>query len=535
MTIKLAPSRPWYVVFLAVVTPIYLAFELSFNARLLDITGGMPSYRAIQAIEWWGRLISGIALTLLVWGFVLPALDRRIPSKLAILILMAGIGAISIALTFHFESMLVSGPSNASSPARLQKAYLMEEVDAAIADGNLHLASFPTSRSEMQSPAGKAFLALFPLLASQISDLNQKARAAMEQAVKLIVEKKIGNPDTIYNNTLHNDDSHIKSIYNYYIASERQYVTAVNKTAEEETSAWSHYTSNLAQRELQPYHIPLYDWNQIRNSVIYDQHIPVSSRWNPNDRVGFDRAVAHKIMTAAKTRFRTAIHNSLGVSLALDLSWPQFLAQRAIHEEWLVPLQKAHAYREWITPETDYQEWHQRYYLALVNKKTNRMEKHLVAPASDFARGGPYWQAGRHAMEALLAPAWALVFSITGALYHLFKSGKYLGWVALPAWRRVTIPLVALGAILAGLAPLELPNAVTQSKAVHELTQGAERAGEAGGVDARLSRWVMQAQPYFYPENNAIREDVFQGFGFRAIPGFDARRTDQGSKMASRD
>lgn len=50
----------------ALLTAIYLCFELAFNARLLDVVGGAASESQIHAIEHFGRSLSGIALALFV-------------------------------------------------------------------------------------------------------------------------------------------------------------------------------------------------------------------------------------------------------------------------------------------------------------------------------------------------------------------------------------------------------------------------------------------------------------------------------------
>ncbi len=54
-----------HLLFIIVATPLYLWFELSFGVRLLDNISGNMSTDDILAIEHWGRLISGCAVSLL--------------------------------------------------------------------------------------------------------------------------------------------------------------------------------------------------------------------------------------------------------------------------------------------------------------------------------------------------------------------------------------------------------------------------------------------------------------------------------------
>ena len=62
---------------MGLVTGVYLLFELAFTARLLDVVGTTTDLDEIEEIERAGRLISGIALTLVVWtSWVLPRARR---------------------------------------------------------------------------------------------------------------------------------------------------------------------------------------------------------------------------------------------------------------------------------------------------------------------------------------------------------------------------------------------------------------------------------------------------------------------------
>lgn len=54
----------WQVLALMGLTAVYLAFELAFIARLLDMVGGSASSDEIHRTEVYGRTLSGIALAL---------------------------------------------------------------------------------------------------------------------------------------------------------------------------------------------------------------------------------------------------------------------------------------------------------------------------------------------------------------------------------------------------------------------------------------------------------------------------------------
>ena len=56
--------RPPYLIALVGITLAYLLLECAFNARLLDVAGGQADSHAIEKVEFWGRIISGLAVAL---------------------------------------------------------------------------------------------------------------------------------------------------------------------------------------------------------------------------------------------------------------------------------------------------------------------------------------------------------------------------------------------------------------------------------------------------------------------------------------
>ena len=53
--------KPPYLIALVGITLAYLMLECAFNALLLDVAGGQADSHAIEKVEFWGRIISGLA------------------------------------------------------------------------------------------------------------------------------------------------------------------------------------------------------------------------------------------------------------------------------------------------------------------------------------------------------------------------------------------------------------------------------------------------------------------------------------------
>lgn len=90
-----------------VLTPVYLWLELSFGVSLLDKMGSSLPIEATAAVEHWGRLISGLALALLflkLWFQQCEKWDRAWPVRLGV---SAAIVAFSIAVMWQVQDAVI--------------------------------------------------------------------------------------------------------------------------------------------------------------------------------------------------------------------------------------------------------------------------------------------------------------------------------------------------------------------------------------------------------------------------------------------
>jgi hypothetical protein len=79
--------RYHHLLFIVIATPLYLWLELSFGVRLLDNIGGQVISQDTVSIEHWGRLISGMAVSLLFlsgWFRQCEKMNTPWPARLAV-------------------------------------------------------------------------------------------------------------------------------------------------------------------------------------------------------------------------------------------------------------------------------------------------------------------------------------------------------------------------------------------------------------------------------------------------------------------
>lgn len=99
--------RYHHLLFIVAATPIYLWLELSFGVRLLDNIGGQVISQDTAAIEHWGRLISGMAVSLLfLAGWIKQCEKQNTPWPARVLVGIA-ISLSCIVLTWWGQSKVI--------------------------------------------------------------------------------------------------------------------------------------------------------------------------------------------------------------------------------------------------------------------------------------------------------------------------------------------------------------------------------------------------------------------------------------------
>ena len=175
---------------LVLLTAAYLFFELAFNARLLDVVGGNACSEEIHAIEVFGRSLSGVAVALLVLQGLLVLRNRRGTTgwgmTIALCVLAAGIVYVSLErLTDHLVA--------SSSPEFRHASQNIVLVQRALVEKKVRLDGLTDDDAIYSRPEGKAFLALFPVMAVSVHRLEEKIRDAKLDLIRVQVSERLGD------------------------------------------------------------------------------------------------------------------------------------------------------------------------------------------------------------------------------------------------------------------------------------------------------------------------------------------------------
>lgn len=322
------PVAP-YVPFMALATLTYLAVELGFNARLLDITGLGASKPEVDSIERWGRCISGVAVTLAFWGIWLLPRACRPYRKWPVVGTMTGMvlsAAVLIPAVYTAERMIVDGLVNRSTGERRRAAAHLEALSGALLQGRAEIAGMELPREALRSPEGKAFLSVFPMAALSTPDLAARTEALVPAAVRNQVEQQDGGVKGIWNNVFRPAALRANEAYDTYRKGSERYENALANIPAEQTRAWNDYAMKVRNRSGRtPEALPRQGWAEARSSVVREGLV-LPSDWNPGDRQSFNVAVAFKVRRDADAAFRSATADAADGPMRPGLGYREFMA-----------------------------------------------------------------------------------------------------------------------------------------------------------------------------------------------------------------
>lgn len=511
-------------VFIALLTALYLCFELAFNARLLDVVGGAPSTDALHRIEVFGRSLSGIAVALVVLQVLLGRRQRsgrRSPSFMAI----AFWCALSGGVVYGSLQTLIEGLVATSTPAFRRASLNIVLVQRALVDGRVQLAGLDDDAALFSQPAGKAFLAQFPVMAASVNRLDEKIHDAKLTLITRQVEQGFGGPAGYYDRYA----EAVKKTQEQW----RRYARMPGATdvdgevARRQDQAWGDYLSDLGRRGWTPSTVPGHAQDAVRRKV--RQRVPVPAGWDLADEATFRDAVATQVRRKADRAGAQSL-TVKGRRIPPGLSWPAFFAHPGVQAELRdklhlpagVALQPA--YR-------DGAEFQREVFQPLVAKVAREELLRYDAPAEDFADGRPLAERGVEAARAAIVPPVALFFSLLGAVGHLAKlSYLLLSLVvsAVPAWQARArflwaTPFAVLALVWVVLSWTD--NAVTQSR-LYGYMRDQVRDGLSQPEDTGVRGWLLGnalhvvavGQGYGYPVNELVRTRLLGGITYGYVP-----------------
>lgn len=515
--------RSFWLLFITITTFLYLLVEFSFNSRLLDVVGGIAAADEVELIEKNGRLISGFAAVLVFCPFILKKQNMDILTKMAILLFGS---MLLMSIVYLAEKWLIDSIVDKSKPQARYVAANLVALQRSLITQDAVLDDLALSKSQLARPDGKAFLAIFPLLAFSTEDIDRKIKDKKPEILRRNIDRSFGGGSENYNRYIDSVTA-IKNIYNNsYMPGSNSYNIAINSIQQEQEKAWSAYVSRLRRNRLSPGSVPARYWGKVRDDV-HGNGVPVSNNWRPSDRAGFYLAIDKKVRDTAAGKFRDGVGRMFaqGANLKPGLLFPKFTSSESVQNHWREKLKYPNGVR--VRHDiSDAPVYFREIYNPMLDIKVREQMKQYDAPVDQFADGAKLESFGKQGMRALVVPPIALAISLLGAIVHIFKFAFFSiqlasGVTFRHEWMKWSV--ILLGAILAFVGL----NRFLSSEVTKQPLYGyfAESTSRMGGKDPVLLGKIasyaicgtIQGQTVAYPAFEWVRKNVLMGatFGYK--------------------
>lgn len=506
-------SRPPYLVALVVTTLVYLLLECAFNARLLDVAGGQSDSRAIDAVEFWGRIISGLAVALAVCGTVLlPWLHRRKADwkgyvGISVLVALPIVGGV-----FHAEKWLIDTLVQQSTAHERRVATLLSVASHQLRKGEVSIQGIDLNANVLASPEGKTFVALFSPLVAHLPDAETIILRELDSLVRQSVSQKMGDADYAYFGIFGNSLTMWSETYEKYVREViNPYRAKLQAIPADTEKAWLSYVNELKGNRTTPSSVPQRYHARVRRSV-QAKGIPVPPDWHPSDKATFARVFQVEAKKRLTVQMRTAMAFSDSRVQELPLEgfsdFDSFLLHPKVQKQWRESLQAPAA--AVLKNNMDIRNFAQQTYAPWYEHLVAQQKQTLLASSAAYGDGGKHELLGREAMRGIIVPPLALLFSLLGIIVHVCKTGFYTLRLFLPGTLRAASINAFLFCLLM-ILPLHLDNSITNTVVFNNVES---RVTVNHPQKAKVLRWIIQGQVYAYPANTWIRTHVFRKFTF---------------------
>ncbi|MHB1992722.1 hypothetical protein [Metallibacterium scheffleri] len=537
-------------------TLVYLCLELPFSVDLLNGVGRAITPSQLQRLEIAGRLISGLALVLLIWQFVVVPLARtwrrgRMWTIMACLLISVPV----MVGVYLGEGAIVTRESSYDGAAARQMALVTVLFAQGVENGQVAIKGLPFTSRTKNAPDALAFMALLPLMTSQMHDVRARLGPVANNFVKQRLEAETGGAEAFYKQTYvpaiqraqEQYARYRKGIQVYDRGYERyhhmleQYEHLMDSARQHGDQEYWAYRKQLARAIHSPGPVAPDDCPAIRVTMERRYGIQLPSDWNCWAKAPFAQAVEAHIRDEARRNLNDAQRELLRYRPSdMGATFHIFLNEPKIRQQLMAGWKRAGVE---VPSDAELENqtvasWNALVYQPMLDSQTNDIVSHFSDHLNDFRRGGSFYVEGRAAHELLMIPAIALFFSLIGALIHIVKILVEFSVIACPRkavhWRKLAAGNLRgitggklafglrVGFLFAGILLVSIPafvtTPVTRSRAFESITQAMRTnnvdTSRSSIVVAAFAKWAIQTESVIYPFNAKLRNAVDNVFDF---------------------
>jgi hypothetical protein len=413
---------PKYMVAILIITGLYLSVEIPFSIYLVSVLGGVATQADIDTVEKFGRVLTGVAVALAyvglrtypnyhAWGHSFGASTRAAIFRIIPIVLLVFFG-----LHFYGEArgMFSTGDQR-------KEAFISNLARRTIAeDGTAWV-------KPSLDPTWLATVSGLPALASS-SKMVAMSGLDIEELSRREAIRSVGNMNDAavrFSEELRRDMSSAYRDFSNGAARFDNVVAGRDSTAEYE---WDKFRSRL--RSYFGTKSPRPGTREHARVIkeLRSEGLPVAGNFNLDDRAAFKIAVMRKITVEAGEQFRQAIEYNVGKGSKLKPSSTEaeFYADPAVQRKVREGLSDLGVGRSVVLrPDMEIGVFEREVYPALLARASAQIYKTATMYAPGFTSQSER-EMGEAAFKAATLPATALLLSLAGALFHIYKFSNYL-------------------------------------------------------------------------------------------------------------
>ncbi len=247
----------FYTLFFIGLNLIYLVIELSFNARILDVSAAFSPTTDFAQLEIYGRSISASGATLFAWRILVPGWSSA--SLFNIILKFSVITIITFPLVFIGQKHLVDSLVDQSSSETRRTAEILSLLKYGVANGFVEIKELSVDELILQTAEGKMFITLLGVLAYN----SHNIRDVLETELDKIAAYAIATQQSAHSKQLFKSYQYVsRQIISHY----QQYQNMVDELEQHKAGAYNEAIS-LYQSAMNQSLLPWLDYQQaIRNN-----------------------------------------------------------------------------------------------------------------------------------------------------------------------------------------------------------------------------------------------------------------------------
>jgi hypothetical protein len=495
---------PGYVIPLTALTAAFLAVDLAFASRQLDAIGNPISGRQLTELASWGWVLSGVALTLLVWGSII--LPRAYRSEWPVRRIAP---ALLLSALVCCETVYLVGPG--------LTGLLVDRMTAPERRCAVQLRVLATARQDSAAaaiPTGvQSALLRAPFAGLSCDGVPAVSRDGLAEALQGMVARRAGTAEQMYNNLFIPSVRSLRDAYNEYVAAQLRLVADIRAIPDQQSQAWQRYLDRVGHVGSAPTRIPRRDWPRIATEV-RDMGVQVPPEWNPADQSTFMEAVATASRRTADASYNDFVMEHFQQALPPGLDWEGFCSQPTIQQRWRLLIDTPAETS--LTPKMGFPAFRQTVYDPRVDRLVQPRLNDLLASPDGFAPDGSRGQAGRAAAYWAIAPALLFAVAVICILWHVGRLLDLVCCILLPRIR-ARKRWAAEGCVAAAVVILFVawppPHPATRNS--------ASCSGSGGGCNGNIAAIML------WPIGSTMRNVILFGcdFGYDAASAGDLSET----------